>query len=132
MERGKVALKDNSKVHQIRARYTQRPIHPSQTDKKGGPSKPTGVPSKFYNNGNCIHEGEHMDGHVLHKHACAYCYKMVKRFCYHSELSCNRKEMKRKKRSVGTGSGISGSQDNYIFLSIFSVLSSANLGFNFL
>ena len=95
MERGKLTWKDNSRVHQIRARYTQWPIHPSQTDKKGGISKPA-VPCKFYNNGNCIHEGEHMDGHVLQKHACAYCYRMVKRFCYHSESSCNRKQMKGK------------------------------------
>ena len=95
MERGKVSWKGSNKVHQIRARYTQRPVHPSQTEKKGGTSKPA-VPCKFYNNGNCIHKGEDMDGHVLQKHACAYRYKMVKRFCYHSEASCNRKQMKEK------------------------------------
>ena len=64
--------------------------------KKGGTSKPT-IPFKFYNNGNCILEGEHMDGHVLQKHACVYGYRMVKRFCYQSETSCNRKQMKGKK-----------------------------------
>ena len=35
MERGKVSWKDSNQVHQIRARYTQRPIHPSQTEKRG-------------------------------------------------------------------------------------------------
>ena len=45
MERGTVSWKDSNKVHQIRARYTQRPIHPSQTEKRGVPQSQLSVAS---------------------------------------------------------------------------------------
>ena len=96
MERGKISWKDVRLIHQMRARYTQRTIYPGSGEKKLGKQA---VPCKFFNKGNCIYENDHVEGQILQRHACAFCFKVVKRFCFHSETNCNRKQVSQKSKN---------------------------------
>ena len=93
MKRGQISWKEARLVNQTRARYTQRTIYPGVGYKKSGKQA---VLCKFFNKGNCIYENDHMEGQILQRHACAFCFRVVKRFCFHSESNSNRKQVSQK------------------------------------
>ena len=65
MESGKISWKDARLINQMRARYTQRTIFPGALQ---------ALPYNYYNKENCIYENDHMEGQILQRYACAFCF----------------------------------------------------------
>ena len=86
IERGHASWGDLTQIDRIRQRFTQRALkNPSSSN-----SEDQVRICKHYNEGNCNHSRDHVEGRITYKHACFACHRAVKRHYPHPEERCNR------------------------------------------
>ena len=86
IERGHASWGDLSQIDRIRQRFTQRALkNPSSNN-----SEDQVRICKHFNEGNCNHSKDHIEGCITYKHACYACHRAVKCHYPHPEEKCNR------------------------------------------
>ena len=85
IERGYTSWGDQTQIDRIRQRFTQRALKNPTTSNE----EQVRI-CKHFNEGNCSHTKDHVEGRVTYKHACFACHKAVKRHYPHPEEKCNR------------------------------------------
>ena len=86
IESGQQSWGDQIQIDQKRQRFTQRAL---KTQPASTSDEQTRI-CKHYNEGNCNHNKNHVEGRITYRHACFACYKSIKRHYPQPEEKCNR------------------------------------------